>query len=90
MLSKIVLGLAVTISVVPAASAASRHAIAHHHSEVSRHRAGSAYASYGFAGSNTVRVGPGVAPWDSPAPYDPYNHDQVKCIGGSCAPEWGI
>jgi hypothetical protein len=90
MISKIALALAVTLGAASAASAASQHAVSHHRSHVAQHRApAAAYNSYGFAASPTVRTGPGVSPEDQ-GPYDPYNHQQVKCIGGSCAPEWGL
>jgi hypothetical protein len=90
MLSKFALALVVSLGAVSAASAASQHAIQHHRT-VAQHRApAAAYKSYGFAGSGTVRTGsPGLSPEDRGA-YDPYNHQQVKCIGGSCSPEWGL
>jgi hypothetical protein len=76
--TKITLSLAIVLGTACAGMAATRHPVHHHRVAVERQLPGA--SAYGYAGTAN----------DASGPYDPYNHQQVKCFGGACDPEWGI
>jgi hypothetical protein len=89
--SNIALSLALVLGMGSAAIAAAQAPIHHHRAAVAARRApAAAYQSFGYArGTATAgRHDPQVTCPDGPC--DAYNHQQVKCIGGACDPEWGI
>jgi hypothetical protein len=73
-----------------AAMAAPKHAGHHQRTVVERQVPAAAYQSFGSAHGieNSVIRTPQVTCIDETC--DPYDHQQVKCIGGACDPEWGI
>jgi hypothetical protein len=77
--TKIALSLAIVLGTASAGLAATKHPVVHHRVAVERQLSGA--SAYGFANeSANPATGNG----------DPYNHQEVKCIGGACDPEWGI
>jgi hypothetical protein len=79
--TKIVLSLALVLGTASAGIAATKHPVHHHQVAVERQLPGA--SAYGYAGDAGTVSSPN-------GPVDPYNHQQVKCIGGTCNPEWGI
>jgi hypothetical protein len=75
--SKIALSIVLLLGTASAAMAATKHPVRH---DVAVERQLSGASAYGYAGSVYSPNGA----------VDPYNHQQVKCIGGACNPEWGI
>jgi hypothetical protein len=85
---RIMLALAILVGATSAAAAATKHPAHHDRVRVAHHVSADAYRSFG----STRPYGQIAAPpggW--PADYfgDPYNHQERKCIGGTCAPDWG-
>jgi hypothetical protein len=76
--SKIALSLVLVLGTASAALSAPKHPVHHHRVAVERQLPGA--GAYGYANPAKTTGGP----------YDPYNHHQVKCIGGACNPEWGL
>jgi hypothetical protein len=72
---------ALVIGATSAASAGTKH---HAQPRVSA----AAYRSFGTVPGNLTVPGPVTQ--CAGGTCDPYNHQQVKCIGGACNPEWGI
>jgi hypothetical protein len=78
--TKIALSLAIVLGTASAGLAATKHPVVHHRVAVERQLSGA--SAYGFANESPSTGNGGQ--------YDPYNHQQVKCFGGACDPEWGI
>jgi hypothetical protein len=79
--SKIALSLVLVLGTASAALSAPKHPVHLHRVAVERQLLGA--SAYGYANpANPARTTSG--------PYDPYNHQEVKCFGGTCNPEWGI
>jgi hypothetical protein len=76
--TRIALSLAIVLGAASAATAATKHPVHHYRVAVTRQVSGA--SAYGNSGGVTCPGGT----------CDPYNHQQVKCIGGACSPEWGI
>ena len=80
--TKIALSLAIVLGTATAGLAATKHPVNHHRVAVERQLSGA--SAYGFANESANSA------TSTSGQYDPYNHQQVKCIGGACDPEWGI
>jgi hypothetical protein len=80
--TKFALSLAIVLGTASAGLAATKHPVHHHRVAVERQLPGA--NAYGYANGSANPATP------NGGPYDPYNHQQVKCIGGACDPEWGI
>ena len=75
--TKIALSIVIVIGAASGAMAATKHPVHHHRVLVNRPISGA--SAYGNASTVTCPDGP----------CDPYNHQQVKCLGGACDPDWG-
>lgn len=87
--SQFLLSLAIMLGAASAAAAAPKHPAHHHQARVERHLPRSDYQSFGSA---QLPGGQSLGSARLPADYfgDPYNHQEIKCWGGTCNPEWGM
>jgi hypothetical protein len=80
--TKIALSLAIVLGTASAGLAATKHQVDQRRVAVERQQSGA--NAYGYANES---ANPAT---NTSGQNDPYNHQQVKCIGGACDPEWGI
>jgi hypothetical protein len=81
--TRIAIALAIVLGTASVAVAATKHPVSQHRHAVA-HVSKRAYESFGSAAA-----APADTNWSAKLGYDPYDSTTVRCLGGTCAPNWG-